>query len=570
MELRTVNPRTLRFNPNNPRRTPSSPEADAMLDASITALGGLIQPPVVHEDADGLEIKVGERRVRAVLRLGFPEIPVLVAAHDEKVDAMGSVAENTARAPLGPVDQWRAIETLVSLDWTEEAIGAALALPVRTIQKLRRLAHILPAMLDRMAKGDMPDERSLRVIAAAAPDEQSQVWKKRKPKKNERVEWHAIAQALDKRRIPAANARFGDDLAQTYGIAWEEDLFQQAGEDNRYTTNVEGFFGAQQEWLANNLPENGVVLTINEWGRPVLPKGAEQIWSKPGKRDRTGWYINPHSGAVESVAYRMAETRTGKGNGVKDEKPAASGPRPPLTQKGAAMLGDLRTDALHQAVREAPADAETLLALLVLAFSAQNVSVTSASTDAHYSRNGRAEIAAPLVIDGGVTRDGSSITAAARAMLADVLSCRENASRSGIAAKLAGVVLRADDYLPSLATEDFVACLSREQVEQAARDAGVPVRPKLKETRAGLIAHYAGTRFLPDLARFQPTPEELAAIETYRSNHDEAVPPPEDDDVVETGVDVQDTLEADGDRGPDDAAHRAAFEPGGADHSAAV
>ena len=44
MELRTVNPRTLKFNPNNPRRTKAMPEQDAQLTANILAQG-LIQPP---------------------------------------------------------------------------------------------------------------------------------------------------------------------------------------------------------------------------------------------------------------------------------------------------------------------------------------------------------------------------------------------------------------------------------------------------------------------------------------------------------------------------------------------
>ena len=34
-----------------------------------------------------------------------------------------SLVENIAREPLNPVDQWRAIERLVALGWTEEAIA---------------------------------------------------------------------------------------------------------------------------------------------------------------------------------------------------------------------------------------------------------------------------------------------------------------------------------------------------------------------------------------------------------------------------------------------------------------
>ena len=81
------------------------------------------------------------------------------------------MVENIAREPLNPVDQWRGIERLVALGWTEESIALALALPARQVRKLRLLANVLPAMLDQMAKGDMPGEPQLRVIAAASIDE---------------------------------------------------------------------------------------------------------------------------------------------------------------------------------------------------------------------------------------------------------------------------------------------------------------------------------------------------------------------------------------------------------------
>ena len=75
---------------------------------------------------------------------------------------------------MGPVDQWRAIEGLCGSGWSEEAIGVAFSMPVRTIRKLRLLASILPAMLDRMAH-DLPREEELRKIAAASLEEQAAV-----------------------------------------------------------------------------------------------------------------------------------------------------------------------------------------------------------------------------------------------------------------------------------------------------------------------------------------------------------------------------------------------------------
>ena len=51
-------------------------------------------------------------------------------------------------------------------------------------------------MLDQMAKGDMPEERQLRVIASALLEDQKEVWKKHKPNKADPpVSWERRAGA---------------------------------------------------------------------------------------------------------------------------------------------------------------------------------------------------------------------------------------------------------------------------------------------------------------------------------------------------------------------------------------
>ena len=213
---------------------------------------------------------------------------MLVKGPDDGGDALRAVSENVVRANLGPVDQWRAIESLSSDHWTDDAIGAALALPVRTIKKLRLLAHIHPAMLDQIAKGDMPKEEQLRTIAAASAEEQASVWKQHKPRKGEpNVYWHEIARALQKRQLYAKDAKFGPDEERAFGIVWEEDLFAPAGEDTRFTTNIEGFLAAQAAWLDSNLPKNGLVLPADDYGNPKLPPKAERTWGQKKKGDRS-------------------------------------------------------------------------------------------------------------------------------------------------------------------------------------------------------------------------------------------------------------------------------------------
>ena len=318
-ELRSVDPRTLQLNPNNPRRAPVPPAMDEQMLASIKAVG-IIHPPYVTPKDDGLMIVAGRRRVKAAITADLPVIDVLVCDADEAADAMRSVAENLIRASMTSVDTWRAIERLEAQGWNEPAIAGALALPVRTIRRLKLLAHLHPAMLDVMALGSMPNEDQLRTIAMASREEQAQVWKKHKPKKGQTdVAWYEVARALAKRRMPFAAAKFDDALAKAYGVEWEDDLFAPSGEDSRYTTNVEGFFGAQQEWLQNNLPHRGTLVPVDENGSCQLPKKAERVWGKPGKGDVVGHYVDARSGEVETIAYRLpAPKKAGKpGDGGK-------------------------------------------------------------------------------------------------------------------------------------------------------------------------------------------------------------------------------------------------------------
>lgn len=540
--LRSVDPKSLVPNPDNPRRTPAPKAMDDQLVASIKAIG-IIQPPRVKEADGRLVIIAGGRRVAAAVTAGLVQIEVLVCDADEAADAMRSVSENLIRASMTSVDIWRATEALEAQGWNEQAVADALALPIRTIRRLRLLANLHPAMLDVMATGSMPNEDQLRTIAAATREEQAQVWKKHRPKKGQEVTWYEIARALSRRRIPFSAAKFGDDLAAAYGVVWEDDLFAPAGEDGRTTTNVEGFFGAQQEWLQNNLPERGILLTTDEYGRYQLPKKAEPVYGKPGKRDHVGHYLDATSGELKMVAYRMPEPkRPGKSNepivAPDDALPART--RPDVTQKGTAMIGDLRTDALHQALRDTTIDDHALLALLILAFGGDNVAIQSGSAMRPSERHRICD----TITEGGVlTTDPGLLRRAARDMLAGVLSCRENMSNSGTVARIAGDAIGAAAHLPNMATEEFLSCLSKAALERAAAAAGVRIEARGKDTRARLIERFRDGRYVYPVALFGLTPEEQAeAAERRHGTGDDAGgdagPEDGDEDAADSGDDL--------------------------------
>lgn len=519
MHIMKVDPRALKENPDRMRQTKSSPQADALMLATIKAVG-IVQPPVVAPETDGgngYVIDAGHRRVRLAIAAGLEEIEILVSDSANDNGAMRSMVENSVREPLNPVDQWRGIERLVALGWTEEAIAVALALPVRQIRKLRLLANVLPAMLEQMALGDMPSEQQLRIIAAAGQVDQKEVWKAHKPKKGDTAPWWQIANALTRKRMYARDASFGDDLAQAYGIEWVEDLFAPADQDGRYTTNVEGFLGAQHEWMTNNLPKRGAIVEVNSWGQPELPKKASQVYGKPSKSDHTAFYLD-RDGKVQSVHYRMPEAAKPKATG--GDKIAENGEdagaadvsktRPDVTQKGHDMIGDFRTDALHDALGRAPIEDDMLMALLVLAFAGQNVRVDSGADGTFYGGKRFSRHAVTLFDEHGkLAFDQDTLRVAVRSVLIDVLSCRRGMSNSGMVSRIAGEAIGADEYLPNMGSEDFLLCLSRQALEASCVEASVQPRSKVRETRAALVEHFASEHFVHASAHFAPPADEL-------------------------------------------------------------
>jgi ParB family transcriptional regulator, chromosome partitioning protein len=82
-------------------------------------------------------------------------------------------------------------------------------------------------------------------------------------------------------------------------------LFAPADEDGRHTNEVEEFFGAQREWLANILPERGALIGCDQWVSQNCRKKAERAYGNPDPSHHMDWYLDERTGEVKSVAYRL-------------------------------------------------------------------------------------------------------------------------------------------------------------------------------------------------------------------------------------------------------------------------
>ena len=101
--LRELPMASVRPNPYQPR-THIDETALAELAASIEA-SGLLQPIVVRPRNGGYELIAGERRWRAVERLGWPRIPAVVKDVDDQTLLTLALIENLQRNDLSPMDE---------------------------------------------------------------------------------------------------------------------------------------------------------------------------------------------------------------------------------------------------------------------------------------------------------------------------------------------------------------------------------------------------------------------------------------------------------------------------------
>jgi ParB family transcriptional regulator, chromosome partitioning protein len=115
---------------------------------------------------------------------------VSAASGDILIDEV-SLAENIERAPLHPLDQYRAFQTMRDKGMTEEAIAAAFFVGVNVVKQRLRLASVSPAPLEIYAEDGMTLEQLMAFTVSQDHARQEQVWEAI------RNSWHIASVTLD-------------------------------------------------------------------------------------------------------------------------------------------------------------------------------------------------------------------------------------------------------------------------------------------------------------------------------------------------------------------------------------
>jgi ParB family chromosome partitioning protein len=225
---------------SNVRRVKASVSIEDL--AASIARRGLIQSlsvfPVI--DAEGnetgmFEVPAGGRRFRALESLvkqkrlaKIAPVPCVVRDRDGAVLAEEiSLAENIERAPLHPLDQFRAFQDMRDKAMTEEDIAAAFFVPAQIVKQRLRLASAAPALLDIYAEDGMTLDQLMAFTVSDDHARQMQVWDAIKDAWSK--EPHQIRRMLTETTVRASDKRavfVGVETYATAGGAIMRDLFQ--------------------------------------------------------------------------------------------------------------------------------------------------------------------------------------------------------------------------------------------------------------------------------------------------------------------------------------------------------
>jgi ParB family chromosome partitioning protein len=154
-EIRMVPVTDIQPNPFQPRK--EFPQEELGNLANSIRDNGLLQPLVVRSrpgEANVWELVVGERRLRAVTQLGWPEVPCWIREVEDRTLLVLALVENLQRESLGPLEEAEGYRMLSeSFGLTQGEIAEAVGKDRSTVANSLRLLHLPPSVRRLLVEG---------------------------------------------------------------------------------------------------------------------------------------------------------------------------------------------------------------------------------------------------------------------------------------------------------------------------------------------------------------------------------------------------------------------------------
>lgn len=181
---------------------------------------GLFEVPAGGRRFRALELLVKQKRLAK-------DAPVPCVIRTDGIAEEDSLAENVQRAPLHPLDQFRAFQAMRERGLSEQAIAAAFFVTPAVVKQRLRLASVSPRLLDLYGEDEMTLDQLMAFTVVSDHERQEQVWEalqrsySREPFAIRRMLTESAVRATDKRALFV-----GIDAYEEAGGIVLRDLFQ--------------------------------------------------------------------------------------------------------------------------------------------------------------------------------------------------------------------------------------------------------------------------------------------------------------------------------------------------------
>jgi ParB family chromosome partitioning protein len=156
-EAQTLQVGQIRPNPFQPRKDFPASELDEL--ARSIEENGLLQPLLVRPASGGRggwELVAGERRLRAVAKLGWTDVPAMVREVDDRTLLVLALVENLQREALGPLEEAAGFQTLSeTFGLTQGEIAEAVGKDRSTVANSLRLLKLPPSIRKLLLDGSL-------------------------------------------------------------------------------------------------------------------------------------------------------------------------------------------------------------------------------------------------------------------------------------------------------------------------------------------------------------------------------------------------------------------------------
>lgn len=140
-EVKNISVNSIIPSPYQPRLLFDDDRIDELMQTIRTH--GIIQPIVVRVKNNTFELIAGERRLRAVKKLGLDTIPAIVRDFNDSQAASIALIENLQREGLTAIEEAAAYQQLIEMhDLTQESLAQRLGKSQSTIANKIRLLHL--------------------------------------------------------------------------------------------------------------------------------------------------------------------------------------------------------------------------------------------------------------------------------------------------------------------------------------------------------------------------------------------------------------------------------------------